>query len=286
MKVFFVRIIQTIQDTLINFFYCLGDIFKVLIFSKLKTINSDNTNSEIVVIGNGPSAEEYLTRYVSSGSAIDIMALNFFAIDKWFFQVRPKYYVLADPQVFNSNSIPKVVKDKYEHLLESLSKVDWKFYLILPQHFRNARIIKDLEELNFQGKIIRYNNIPLKSKGLIANKLMHFGLGIATPESVIISAIALSINFGFKKVFLTGVEHSWVKEIEVDSKNKVSYTLKHFYKGDKAYSSPYTMAQFMTSQYRLFSSHERIANYARFKDVEVINTTKDSLIDAYAKSSE
>lgn len=112
---------------------------------------------------------------------------------------------------------------------------------------------------------------------------MEFGLGITTPESVIISSIAISINLGYSKVSLIGVEHSWVKEIEVDTQNRVSYTLRHFYKGDKVYPSSYTVSEFMSSQHRLFLSHEKIAQYAQFKGVKVINLTKNSLIDAYER---
>lgn len=267
------------EDKILNIVHVLRDIFRILRHTKFYLPKIKKTkNLSIVVIGNGPSANEFLEKTYRE-KYIDSMALNFFGIDNMFFVIKPNYYCFADQNVFNSKAIPFVVKEKYELLLNSLAKVDWNMTIFIPSDFKNSKFIEDIKNLNLT--ILRFNITPLQSNGFFVNKIMDLGWGMTTSESVIISAIILAINLNYKEILLTGVEHSWVKELKVTMENKVTFMLRHFYKSDKRYDIAYSMAEFILSQYRLFKSHDKVAKYAKFKNVKILNTTKESLIDSY-----
>ena len=179
-----------------NLVHIMGDIIRILKHTKFYLPKIKKTkNLSIVIIGNGPSANEFLKKTYKE-KCIDSMAMNFFGIDKMFFSVKPNYYCVADPNVFDSKEIPLYINDKYELLLDSLAKVDWNMTIFIPSNFKNSKFSDDVRSLNF--KILKFNNTPLHSNGYFMNKIMDFGWGMTTPESVIISAIIIAIKLKYK----------------------------------------------------------------------------------------
>ena len=63
---------------------------------------------------------------------------------------------------------------------------------------------------------------------------MENGWGMPRPHNVLIPSIILSMRMGFKKIYLAGADHSWLKEIFVSEDNEVFLTQKHFYDEKKA----------------------------------------------------
>ena len=50
------------------------------------------------------------------------------------------------------------------------------------------------------------------------------------PRNVLIPSIMLAINSGYRRVYVAGADHSWLKTLSVDDENRVVSIQPHFYK--------------------------------------------------------
>lgn len=282
MRRIFKRISEVCSEILFGFWYSVTDVFKVVGFSRFRLPDKPRSEDEnIYILANGPVTDNFLQNPPLDFTSSSVFCMNFGLIEKRIFQLRPKYYVVADPNVFGQDDVLAIVYDKYLQLVSVLNEVDWDLNLYIPYDFRSGRFTRDIK--NDSIKIQWFNRTPLKSSKWLLLLLYRRGLGLPKAESVIIAALALSILCRPKTVKLVGVEHDWVRNLYVNENNRVYYFLKHFYKEDKEYKSDLTISGFMLSQYRLFKSHETIRYLSDMQNVKVINMTASSLIDSYER---
>jgi hypothetical protein len=123
----------------------------------------------INVLGNGPSCHNTFNRNICLNEKI--MVVNFMAITDNFFQYKPEFYVLIDPDFLED------VSDRITILYESLKKVDWNMILFVPGSYR-----RQAESLvcnnNITIKYINLNYLPGKSKAVF----YLYKKNIATPR--------------------------------------------------------------------------------------------------------
>ena len=77
-----------------------------------------NPARRIAILGNGPALrhEMPVIGREAEQQACDIMAVNFFALGEEFETLRPKYYVLSDPQFFRRSGRSERVEALYKAL--------------------------------------------------------------------------------------------------------------------------------------------------------------------------
>lgn len=282
MRKIFKSISSVCSEILIGFWFSITDVIKVVGFSRFRLPGKPSVVAEnIYILANGPATDIFLQNPPSDFSSSSVLCMNFGLIEERILQLRPNYYVVADPNVFGRDDVLAVVYDKYLRLVSVLNKVDWDLNLFVPYDFRSGRFVRDLKNHNI--KIHWFNRTPLNSSKWLLLLFYRLGLGLPKAESVIIAALALSILCRPKTVKLVGVEHDWVRNLYVNENNGVYYFLKHFYKEDKEYKSELTISGFMLSQYRLFKSHENLRYLSNMQNVNVINMTASSLIDSYER---
>lgn len=269
-----------------NLVITISDVLKVLIFSrKLKRSNYQRRKQSLencLVLGNGPSIKESLNEIRQKRLESNIMAVNFFCNSKEFFVLKPEYYCICDPVIFNSTKGLDLLPKQIESFIQNFNKIDWNCTLYFPNHFKEEYVLNRLKNSNINK--IKYNSTPINSNTKITNWFYRLNLGMPTSESVIIPAIFLTINNEFNKIYLYGVDHTWAKFIEVDENNNSSFLLEHFWGKDDRTKSDRNISNFFKSQHRLFESHHRLQKYACSKLSLVINKTPNSLIDAYERS--
>ena len=87
------------------------------------------------------------------------------------------------------------------------------------------------------------------------------------------------------------MEHSWLESLSVDKNNNILLENKHFYdkkevkreefkkwNGDK-----YKLHEVLYDFGRMFESYWEIRDYIRDKNIEIINKSPNSFIDAFKK---
>ncbi len=237
-------------------------------------------SGEVVVLGNGPSLAQTIADHGDRLKTMNCMAVNFFANSPQFQEIKPKFYILADPHFFNRTEDVNVTR-----LLENLNRVDWKMTLLVP--FKSGNLpLKSSENL----EIVRYNCVGVEGWRWLTDRLYGSGRGMPRPRNVLIPAIMTSVVMGFNRIYIAGADHSWMRTISVDDDNCVVTAQPHFYKEDEK------EIERVRAEYRgrplydvidafsiAFKAYWRIEDYASRHGVEIINVTPGSMIDAFSR---
>lgn len=238
----------------------------------------------LYIMGNGPSLRTNLDNNLELLEQSDTLAVNFAANTPEFRIVRPKYYVLADPHFFRNVSDKNVAA-----LSESLKSVDWPLTLFVPAKSRRsvARMI-DNPMVSVDG----FNFLAAEGWKWLEQLMFRLRLGMPRPRNVLIPSIMIGIWLGYKKIYILGADHSWLKTLDVDSDNRVVSVQPHFYKEDshevERINRTYLdlkLHQVLESMTIAFASYHKINAYASRCGITIINATPGSFIDAFPRGS-
>ena len=104
-----------------EFLSCMGDSAKALVKMVLQSRRTISPRpcakggDSIIILGNGPSLKDTLSRHSAEICRRPVLAVNFMANAPQFREIRPDYYVLADPHFFtgagNANCRLSVARD-------------------------------------------------------------------------------------------------------------------------------------------------------------------------------
>lgn len=238
----------------------------------------------LYIMGNGPSLRTNLDNNLELLERSDTLAVNFAANTPEFRVVRPKYYVLADPHFFRNISDKNVAA-----LSESLKAVDWRMTLFVPAKSRRsaARMIG-----NPMVSVEGFNFLAAEGWKWLEQFMFRLRLGMPRPRNVLIPSIMIGIWLGYKKIYILGADHSWLKTLDVDSDNRVVSVQPHFYKEDshevERINRTYLdlkLHQVLESMTIAFASYHKINAYASRCGITIINATPGSFIDAFPRGS-
>ena len=249
-------------------------------------IHDDKKNTECIIIGNGPSINNYLENSIDDISNKDTFVVNYFALTDFFKLVKPNFYLMMDKDIYTLNPTPFNNENKNNlELISILNKISWNMTIFAPNKFKNTPLIKAI--FNKNVKIVYFNSTPINGIKFIENFFFKKNLGMPKPETVIIPAIFLAINLKYSCINLFGAEASWLKYLHVTDNNEVIVRLKHFYKNDsdsiQGHSTLSTLSTFLITQAHCFSSHMRLQEYSKYRSSQILNYTPESYIDAYKK---
>ena len=110
---------------------------KLILKSHRSTISKvDNASKEpLIIMGNGPSLNDTIAKYGDLLRQSNTLAVNFAANAPQFWDLKPRFYVLADPHFFCAKDNVNVVK-----LYDSLERVDWAMTLFVPFYAKNTSL--------------------------------------------------------------------------------------------------------------------------------------------------
>lgn len=278
--------IDKIAQFCTNLSQSLASIVKTAIMSR-RPFKSEITDSrrEIVILGNGPSLNTTVSLHRYFLSDKDRMAVNFAANTPLFADLKPQFYILADPHFFNSDSCDNNVSALWENIL----KTDWKMTVFIPTKFcKNSRVnsLKSNKSLT-----VRFFNLtPTEGFRRLCWWFYDSGIGSPRPRNVLIPALMTAIRSGYGKIYIAGADHSWSKTLEVDDENRVISVQPHFYTDNEEerqrvsveYQN-YPLHHILKSLYIAFRAYFDIEDYARHKNVDIFNITPGSFIDAFRR---
>ena len=103
-----------IKDFVAKLWQSLLSVVKVVLLSKWgikwPDIGNERQQRGIVILGNGPSLNDTVASATDFLATHDLLAVNFAASTPLFNQLRPNYYLLADPHFFKALDQPNVAK--------------------------------------------------------------------------------------------------------------------------------------------------------------------------------
>ncbi len=245
---------------------------------------------KVAVLGNGPALNEELPRLLHPLLAAerDFMAVNYFAEDDHFEQLRPSYYVLSDPMFFRQSIYRERVMKLYE-LLDR--KVSWPMTLYV-QHYNPEGFDYRAVLPNPRIRIVSFHSQMYRGFRNVEFWLFRHGLGSANFGTVVQNGIYVALLLGYKEVELYGVDHTLLDGLTVDSSNRLCRVVSHYYDDRPAElkpifrnvpHTPYTMSVYLGELAELFRGHEVLRDYAASVGAQIINRTRHSMIDAYCR---
>lgn len=283
--------LKNFLNSIVLFFETLVSVIDVFCFGHpfLKKSKFYHRGDVVSILANGPSAREVINTKPELLTGGDLVSMNDAAASDMFFSLKPNYYILLDPAYFGGTWLgdKELTENTFDLTLkkinENLLKVDWKMTLLLPSSKSAGEFAK-----RFNGHqhitVARYN--ASRIQGFECYKMWAYkkGLGVPSSRNIIIPAILLMVNAGFKRVYLYGAEFSWTKYMDVDLENGLMYM------NDRHYYSKDQIRYYDKGGYRLMLLHiaemlgglESISKYAQKKGISVINRTKGSFIDAFS----
>jgi hypothetical protein len=204
---------------------------------------------------------------------------------------RPKHYCLSDP-IFYQES-PRIGIDKVQKLYAVMQGgIDWPMNIYTyREHY--SKFVKFSGLTNKNINVIGVNSMQFSEKRhqFLQNFFYAKGLSIPCHSSVIITAILVSINSGYSAIKLYGADHNFFDRLHVNENNELCVETQHFYEKDMilipmlhAYSNrPMKVSEYIMYMAKIFAGHESLAKYAESLNVNILNCTKNSLIDAYKR---
>lgn len=287
---------RPLHAKIIDFF---GETYKSLRFSyhRLQEINEFGNYSfpytplhkgeSVYILANGPSLNEEILELKRNGRDLrESLVVNFFVESNYFVEINPKYYCLADPG-FNKTAL---LTDRTRGVYEKLNRiVTWPMTLFV---WKDA--VKMVSEFISNSNITIVGLSTLRFEGFESNHYKSYMKGTAVPSYINVTIMALYalLNLGYSKIYLYGVDHSFLAGLSVNDNNRLCILDKHFYGTEKCEFGPkmdgtlWTMKDFVYDKYLTFVEHEVMKGYADYLGAQIINCTKDSWIDAYVRKAQ
>ncbi len=242
-------------------------------------------SESIIILANGPSLNDTISESIHTLKSMPTLAVNFAANAEVFFELRPRYYVMVDPVFFGPANITTLTS-----LRRNLGRVDWPMVLFVPH--KNVKSLPAEIAVNPSIQVVGINNVGVEGWIWLENFAYDHSLGMPRPRNVLIPSIMAAMGMGYKNIYLTGADHSWMKTIWVDDDNHVISVQPHFYKDgeeerrrvDTTYQG-LRLHQVVHSFYVAFRSYHILARYASARQINIYNSTQGSFIDAFKRSA-
>ena len=274
-----VTILQNSLDNLIT-------LIKVFFLSKRgNKISKTSINTEkVMILGNGPSLKVELEKesFLAELKVTDFLVVNYFCDSDFFKQIKPEYYIIVAPEIWERESRHK--------LFHSLIEVDWEMNLFMPFLAKKHKKWQEILAKNDNLNIVFVNTVGIDGSFYLKEKLYNLKLAMPRLHNVIGPSLMTMIGLDYKEIDLYGVEHSWLPLINVSADNTVYVGQPHFYEKSEQEVKPMNS---MTGQRKLhevldkfylsFKGYFEIKKYAELKNVKIYNCTKHSFIDAFEK---
>ena len=258
----------------------LKTLVKVALQSRPVALSPAGDPARLLIMGNGPSLRSEIDNHLSELASSTTMAVNFAANAPEFMELRPRYYLLADPHFFSAGNDANV-----DRLRSRLREVTWPMTLFTPR----GTSIPGLPE-NVTAE--HFNMVGASGFRRLVRWLYGRRLAMARPRNVLIPALMIGVWLGFREIYILGADHSWLRSLDVTDDNVVVSVQPHFYKDN---SEEHTRVRAAYAGLRLhdvlgsmtvaFRSYWRIAGYACARGIEIINATPGSMIDAFPREA-
>lgn len=258
-------------------------IAKIILQSRPVSLKKETDGGRIIIMGNGPSLNRTIENHIGVLKKTPSMAVNFAALAPVFSDIRPGYYLMADPHFFCEGDDG----GNLDILRHKLAEVSWPMTLFVPAHFRSAA-----KKYYPSAEIRTFNAIGIEGYTALAHLAYRHNLGMPRPRNVLIPAIMVAIAIGYKEIVITGADHSWMSTLSVTDDNEVVSVQPHFYKDSDREEARirheyrgYRLHQIVESFAVAFKAYHRIEAYAESAGVRILNATPDSMIDAFPRTS-
>lgn len=263
-------------------------IIKILFRSKFGTKFPKASSNSCIVLGNGPSLNESIKNHPEFFKKHELLCVNSFSITDLYQELKPSYYVMLDPGFWFGDS---------EFIINTINalkvKTTWPMVLFLPHLAKKSSKIKEVAS-NSNIKIQYFNYTVFKGFDSIAYWFYKKNLAMSQSQNVLVGSLFLSINLGFKEVYLFGADQTWHHNLHVNENNVPCIKNVHFYENqEKVEYKPFYKGAHSKEIFRMdeifvifskaFFGYYSINKYAQHMKCTIYNAGEHSAIDAFKR---
>lgn len=275
---------------------------KLFLLSNLSLGRPDSfsARTDCVILGNGPSLKDFLRSHQAFLKGKAVFCVNNFVRTEAYTIVKPQYYVLAATDYWLVEEKPGWQEERHLIFEELAAQTTWAMMLLVPVMAKKHTKWRQVIEQNPKIQIAYFNNTPVEGLRGFRRFCLNRGMGMPRPHNVLVASLSLVLMMRFRTIYITGADHSWLKEIFVTDDNRVFLSQKHFY-DDHLQSNTYTslarpmyagptkrerkLHEILQKFYYSFRSYWQLKEYAQAIGSRIINITPDSYIDAFERES-
>ncbi len=266
-------------------------LLKILIRSRLNLSLPHTETEECIILGNGPSLKPLLESHSEILQQKDIICVNKFPDTPYFEVLKPAHFIFVSPEYWINNPDDPHTANRQSIMAALIEKTTWDINLYCPNKGRAAKEWIENIRRNKHIHIVFYNDTPIEGPSSWQRFFMKMGWGLPRPHNVLIPAIMVAINSGYKRIFLTGADHSWLPMISVNDQNQALVNQQHFYDQHTSKSNlmyklgvrPRRLHEILEKFMFTFRSYFVLKDYAESKGTKIYNSTPDSYIDAFER---
>ena len=241
------------------------------------------------ILANGPSLKQTLAEDLDFLVGKELVAVNNFAVSPYFKQLRPNNYVIHDLAFYFYDGIDFKNADVAQTLKILNEEIDWPINLYLQQKAKTSAYFINLAKTNSNINIVHYNTAIFEGFEGMKHWFFRQNLAIPQTQNVLVMALFLSIKKKFEQIYLFGADHSWHEQLHIGDRG-LEIKDYHFYDTkDKDYIPIYdpqknkmsTMSKQFVSLSKAFRGYEVLRDFAKTQQVQVLNASKKTFIDAF-----
>ena len=265
-------------------------VLKITVQSKFGLKLPKAEGDRCIVLANGPSLKKSLEKNPELFKQNPLVCVNTFAVTDEFESLKPRYYVMLDPFLWDIKNETNL--KTFKNLEE---KTTWKLYLLIPKHAMNNPAFQALKNKNSNVILTPFNYTVFKGFPNIAHWFYNKNLAMPQSLNVTITALFLGVNIGYKEIFLVGADHTWHENLHMSYENILHTKVTHFYENDSEIKLvPYYISgipangtrkahEFFDIWSRTFYAYHLINDYAIAHNCSVLNASEVSFIDAFKR---
>lgn len=272
--------LENISKTLENVSKSLASLLKIAILSKATgKYDISPKQSELVILGNGPSLRDLLDNHRDFLSNKDLLVVNFSSTSADYTSLKPAYYLLMDPAFFNDRKTTEKV------FTPMVNDTTWPMILFVPSTARKFSLWQEMVAKNSNITVKYFNSTPVEGFTSFCHFCYNRRWGMPRPRNVLVACCMVALQLPYRKIYLAGADHSWMKEIWVDDNNVVQEDRAHFYdkKGTTRVTSPYKLYMLVESMAIAFRSYLYVEEYSKTINKKIYNISEGSYIDAFER---
>ena len=244
---------------------------KVIIRLRTGSSLPQASTNTCIVLGNGPSLKTSIEKHPEFFTKHSLVCVNSFSTTEEYSKLKPSYYVILDPGFWFGDG--DIVNSTIEGLK---TKTTWTVYLLIPPIAKQSKKFTDLAKQNSNIKITYFNYTVYKGFKGIGNWLYSHNLAMPQCQNVMVASLFLSVNIGFKQIYLFGADHTWHETLYVNDENIVCLKHLHFYDGkEKPDYRPFYKGIHLKET---FNMYEVFTTFAK-----IFNASEISFIDAFER---
>ena len=268
-------------------------LLKVVIKSRFSVVIPPPQRTVCAILGNGPSLRQSLDTDLAFIRKTEMICVNNFASSPEYAQLQPMNYALLDPAFFLYSEQNNSRKDVEKTIRCLVNLTVWPMTLFVPQSARGSYLIGQLHRKHPNVSVVFFNYTVVRGYAWFRHFIFRKGWGMPQSQNILAASLYLAITRRFKEVYLFGADHSWHEEIRMSESNELLMKQEHFYDkpGTVAYIPVYDVVKKETSRMsaqfaslsKAFYSYEILRDYAASLNVQVLNASAKSYVDAFRR---